>query len=60
VVRFVIDASGAVTAAVIAESTLNNAKVEKCLLKIFSRMVFPKIDGGGQVQVNYPLTFQAE
>jgi Ca-activated chloride channel family protein len=60
VVRFVIDADGKVGTALIAETTLNNAKVEKCLLKIFSRMIFPAVPGGGQVQVNYPLTFKSE
>jgi Ca-activated chloride channel family protein len=59
VVRFVIAADGKVIHAIVSESTLNNAKVEACLLKVFSRMVFPRITGGGQVQVSYPLTFKA-
>lgn len=58
VVRFVIDADGKVINAIVSESTLNNAKVEKCLLKVFSRMVFPAIPGGGRVQVSYPLNFK--
>lgn len=51
-----IDALGAATAK-IASSTLNHAGVEKCLLDIFNELTFPQPEGGGTVDVTYPLNF---
>jgi TonB family protein len=60
VVKFVIDGTGKVTSAVIAETTLNNPAVEQCLLKVFKRMTFPQPEGGGVVVVNYPFIFKSQ
>jgi Ca-activated chloride channel family protein len=60
VVRFVIGANGQVTKAEIASSTLNNEKVEKCLLKVIRRMTFPQPEGGSSVVVSYPFTFASQ
>jgi TonB family protein len=58
VVKFIIDGSGKVTNAAIAESTLNNEKVEQCLLKAIRRLTFPQPPGGEVIVVTYPFTFK--
>ena len=57
VVRFVIDATGKVTAASIASSTVSSPKLEACLLKTIKRLTFPSVEGGGVIVVNYPFIF---
>lgn len=55
-IRFIISASGAVTAASIASSTLGNGRVEQCITTAVLRWKFPAPDGGGVVSVTYPFT----
>jgi TonB family protein len=57
VVSFTIEASGVVSNASIAESTLKNARVEGCVVERFGKMKFPRPLGGGTVEVRYPLLF---
>ncbi|MBA2661695.1 MAG: TonB family protein [Bradymonadaceae bacterium] len=57
VVRFTISATGSVVSAVTAETSLNNAAVERCMSERIRRWVFPEPKGGGIVIVNYPFNF---
>jgi Ca-activated chloride channel family protein len=56
--RFVIEASGKVSAAEIATSTMSNQAVQSCVADVFRSLEFPAVEGGGLVQVNYPLIFK--
>jgi len=58
VVQFVISEQGAVTTAVISQSTLGSPAVEQCVAQAAKRWTFPMPRGGGIVVVNYPFTFQ--
>lgn len=58
-VRFVITASGAVTSASVAGSTLGNAAAEACVARAVERIAFPQPEGGGVVIVTYPFMFQS-
>lgn len=58
-VSFTIDAQGRVSAASIKSTTLNNPKVENCILRTFKRMRFPAPVGGGIVNVTYPFVFKS-
>lgn len=53
-VSFVINGSGAVSTASVAESTLNHQKTENCIIGKVKTWQFPKPKGGGNVGVNYP------
>jgi hypothetical protein len=55
-VRFVIGKDGAVASAADAGSDLPSADVTKCVVSAFSRLSFPKPEGG-IVTVTYPLDF---
>jgi hypothetical protein len=55
VVSWTIDASGAVTSANRASSTLNNARVEGCVLRQVKTWHFPASDGS--TLANYPFSF---
>jgi hypothetical protein len=55
VVSWTIDASGAVTSASRASSTLNNARVEGCVLRQVKTWRFPASDGS--TLANYPFSF---
>jgi hypothetical protein len=55
VVSWTIDASGAVTSATRASSTLNNARVEGCVLRQIKAWHFPASDGS--TLANYPFSF---
>lgn len=57
-VSFTIGTNGKVSKASIRRSTLKSPRCEKCILRVFRRMVFPKPSGGGVVNVNYPLNFR--
>jgi hypothetical protein len=59
IAHWVITGDGHVQTSSVAESTMGNAPVEQCVLKIVNRMVFPKPRGGGIVKVNYPFVFSA-
>lgn len=53
-VQFTIAGSGQVIASVLQSSTMNNARVENCIVQAVRRWEFPKPDGGGLVIVSYP------
>jgi hypothetical protein len=56
--QFVIAPSGAVQAAEVASSTLQEARTENCIRDAVRRFAFPAPDGGGVVIVRYPFVFQ--
>lgn len=58
IVRFVIDAEGAVSMAGIKSTTMNDVAVEDCIVGRFLEMKFPNPAGGGIVTVTYPLLFK--
>lgn len=58
-VRFTISATGSVVSAVVRDSTLNNATVERCMTDKIRRWVFPEPKGGGIVVVNYPFNLSS-
>jgi len=55
--RFVIAASGRVSQSGVESTSLSNAGVEKCLVGVMQRIVFPEPLGGGIVEVSYPFLF---
>ncbi len=57
--NWVIAAEGNVDSAVVNQNTMGNNIVEKCVLRVINRMVFPKPRGGGIVKVNYPFVFSS-
>ena len=57
-VAFVIDGTGAVSDANVAETSLNNATTEQCMLMKIRRWKFPSPVGGGIVTVNFPWVFK--
>ena len=56
VVAFTIGTTGTVASASIKSSTINNSKVEKCMVQKIKRWKFPS-PGGGIVKVSYPFIF---
>lgn len=56
-VKFTIAASGSVSKASVAASTMGNATVDTCVVDRFRKMTFPKPKGGGIVVVKYPFVF---
>lgn len=54
VVHFVIGPTGALSDAVLDESTLGAPDVELCIVSAAKKWKFPKPRGGGEVQVNLP------
>ncbi len=52
-VNWRIDLAGHVSVVRVAKSTLDNARVEGCMVRQIKRWVFPKPDGG-EVEVTYP------
>jgi TonB family protein len=56
-VSFIIGGTGTVTTATTMNTTLQNARVEGCLVQAVRRWTFPAPDGGGVVGVNYPFVF---
>jgi TonB family protein len=59
-VSFIIAATGAVQTASVANTTLNNARVETCVTQAVRRWTFPAPDGGGAVLVNYPFVLDSQ
>jgi outer membrane biosynthesis protein TonB len=53
-IKFVINAGGTVSSAVVAEDTLANPAVGLCMAKAVLTWVFPAPKGGGNVNVTYP------
>ena len=58
-VKFTIAATGAVTAAEVADSTVGDESVGTCIAKAAKRWKFPKPIGGGIVVVTYPFVLSA-
>ena len=59
-VQFTIEASGQVSEASVARSTLHNARVESCTVEAVRRWPFPKPLGGGKVIISYPFVMETE
>ena len=55
--RFDISGSGRVAQAGVTTSSMNNSKVEGCLIGVLKNIVFPEPLGGGTVSVDYPFNF---
>jgi hypothetical protein len=55
-VNFLLGEDGSAKNVKIKKSALKNANVEKCLVKVFSGITFPKAEGGA-IDLNYPLEF---
>jgi TonB family protein len=58
-VSFIINATGAVQTASVANTTLSNARVEGCIVQAVRRWTFPEPDGGGIVGVSQPFTLRS-
>jgi TonB family protein len=56
-VQFTIAATGQVIASVLQNSTMQNVRVETCVVNAVRRWEFPKPLGGGIVIVTYPFSF---
>jgi len=57
-VKFVISGEGRVITSSTAQTTMNNADVETCILGRVRTWQFPKPKGGGVVVVTYPFIFK--
>lgn len=58
-VTWTIDATGSIADAQIAESGLDNANVEACMLERIRRWKFPEPAGGGVAVITFPWVFHA-
>ena len=56
-VTFTIAGNGRVSEASVIQTTMNNANVEECVLRVVRRIRFPTPKGGGEVIVTYPFMF---
>lgn len=59
-VQFQIQPTGRVIQSSIAHSSMNNDRVERCILQRVNAMRFPHPKGGGVVIVRYPFHFRSE
>ena len=59
VVVWLISPQGAVTKALVKESTIKNKNVENCVVNSIKFWRFPAPKGGGIVQIEYPFVFEA-
>ncbi len=59
VLRFTITAGGQVVNSAVANTTMNNGRVETCVVKAARRWLFPKPKGGGVVVVALPMVFRS-
>ena len=57
--RFVIGPGGDVQSADVAESTMDNPEVERCLVRMVQALSFPPCSGGGVAEVTYPWIFKS-
>ncbi|MDF1563513.1 MAG: AgmX/PglI C-terminal domain-containing protein [Deltaproteobacteria bacterium] len=57
-ILWIIDATGAVAKATVAQTTMGNSEVENCIITRVKRWRFPQPKGGGIVQVTYPWIFK--
>jgi len=58
VAKFIIAATGRVSNSSLAQTTMNNAAMEGCIISKVRGWRFPKPKGGGIVIVNYPFVFK--
>ncbi|MCX7808562.1 MAG: TonB family protein, partial [Deltaproteobacteria bacterium] len=58
-VQFLISPTGSVANAQVASTSLNNERVENCIVQAVRRWTFPAPDGGGAVLVTYPFLLEA-
>ena len=56
--RWLIAPKGDVSKVEVTETTLNNKKIENCLISSIKYWRFPAPKGGGIVQVTYPIEFE--
>lgn len=59
VLDFTIGGNGAVKTAAVKESSLNEARLDDCILRRLTKWSFPKPNGGVDVAVSYPFLFKA-
>ncbi|MBC7793516.1 MAG: energy transducer TonB [Clostridia bacterium] len=59
VAAFTIGSGGDVTETRVSESTIDDAAVEQCLMRVVTHMKFPPCEGGGTAEVTYPWLFKA-
>jgi TonB family protein len=55
---FVIGPSGFVTKAAVKESSLNDPRLDDCVIRRLTKWQFPKPKGGVNVSVSYPFIFK--
>jgi TonB family protein len=60
VVKWEIEKSGRVRHAKVSQSSLHNAKVEKCVVGVIEELQFPKPKGGRVASITYPFVFATE
>ena len=58
VLQWIIKSDGTVGEEKIQSTTLNNDKVEKCLLGVLSKSTFPKPPEGAIADISYPFLFK--
>lgn len=58
-VQFVISGAGQVINSFVQSTTMNNLRVESCVVGALKRWDFPKPEGGGIAIVSYPFNFVA-
>ncbi|HRK03205.1 MAG TPA: AgmX/PglI C-terminal domain-containing protein, partial [Oligoflexia bacterium] len=58
VMRFEIGASGSVSSAGVAATTLRHAATEQCIVDVIKRIQFPPVAGGGETDVTFPFVFK--
>ncbi len=56
-VTFTIAGNGRVSDATVIQTTMHNANVEECVLRVVRRIRFPSPKGAGEVIVTYPFMF---
>jgi len=59
VLKFTIGKTGAVMAATVQETTLNDRQVEQCMTSAAMRWTFPKPTGEGLVVISYPFILKS-
>ena len=59
-IKWTINAKGNVTSAKVHKTTMNNSRVEDCIVREVQRMKFPKPEGGNKAVVKYPFGFSKQ
>lgn len=60
VTGFTINAKGTVSEVQVTQSNLQNAELTACVVDVVRSLQFPPPEGGGTIQVRYPLTMSPE